>query len=298
MLIPILNHNYLAGYEVNRHIDWTAQPVGKSIALANGAFSRGVSGSINAGVFSMIQGDVVGTPTFSITQSGDDVTIAQTIGDINFSADGGVIGFGSADLSGIGDFAAAKGTFVSGQLGSGVAPIICQNTNAYASPYTQYSQIWLDPAGAVIASIRNDGSFNMAGLSGIMKPVAIASSGGSAANLYCYSHFRFATANQCRFRDDTLGIYSQADSFLDIFADGAVRIGDSSVGAPTNFLAISPTGDLSFAGTARLRVSSVTDAGPMTATDGTVGDVVYNTSDSKAYVCVTTGTPATWAAMN
>jgi len=27
MLIPILNHNYLAGYEVNRHIDWTAQPV-------------------------------------------------------------------------------------------------------------------------------------------------------------------------------------------------------------------------------------------------------------------------------
>lgn len=42
----------------------------------------------------------------------------------------------------------------------------------------------------------------------------------------------------------------------------------------------------------------VNDAGPMTATNGTEGEVVYNLADNKAYVCTVTGTPATWAALN
>jgi len=42
----------------------------------------------------------------------------------------------------------------------------------------------------------------------------------------------------------------------------------------------------------------VTDAGPMTATDGTEGEIVYNLSDNKFYGCVATGTPATWNAFN
>lgn len=42
----------------------------------------------------------------------------------------------------------------------------------------------------------------------------------------------------------------------------------------------------------------VTDAGPMTATDGTEGEIVYNLSDNKFYGCTATGTPATWAAFN
>lgn len=50
--------------------------------------------------------------------------------------------------------------------------------------------------------------------------------------------------------------------------------------------------------TGSMILKSVTDAGPMTATNGTVGEIVYNTSDSKFYGCTVTGTPATWTALN
>ena len=50
--------------------------------------------------------------------------------------------------------------------------------------------------------------------------------------------------------------------------------------------------------TGRLLIRSVTDAGPMTATAGTVSEIVYNTSDSKFYGCTATGSPATWSALN
>jgi hypothetical protein len=44
---------------------------------------------------------------------------------------------------------------------------------------------------------------------------------------------------------------------------------------------------------------SVTDAGPMTATGGSVGEVVRNTSDSKVYLCtVAHASAATWVALN
>ena len=55
------------------------------------------------------------------------------------------------------------------------------------------------------------------------------------------------------FRDTAIGIYSQADTFLDIFADGAVRIGDSSAGAPTNYSQFAADGELTLHGTARVR---------------------------------------------
>lgn len=48
----------------------------------------------------------------------------------------------------------------------------------------------------------------------------------------------------------------------------------------------------------RLNVGKVTDAGPMTNTNGVVGDIVFNTSNSKFYGCTSSGTPATWAALN
>lgn len=50
--------------------------------------------------------------------------------------------------------------------------------------------------------------------------------------------------------------------------------------------------------TGSMIVKSVTDAGPMTATAGTVAEIVFNTSDSKFYGCTVTGSPATWAALN
>lgn len=60
------------------------------------------------------------------------------------------------------------------------------------------------------------------------------------------------TASKIDFRDNAIGIYSQADTFMDLFADGGIRIGDSSAGAPTNYTNISPTGVVTFAGTARI----------------------------------------------
>lgn len=41
--------------------------------------------------------------------------------------------------------------------------------------------------------------------------------------------------NKILLRDITIGMWSQADTFLDFFADGAVRIGNSPVGAPTEY---------------------------------------------------------------
>lgn len=50
------------------------------------------------------------------------------------------------------------------------------------------------------------------------------------------------------FRDTGIGIYSQADTFLDLFADGSVRIGNSSGGAPTTYLNIENDGDTFWVG--------------------------------------------------
>ena len=50
--------------------------------------------------------------------------------------------------------------------------------------------------------------------------------------------------------DKTIGIYSQADSFMDFFADGGVRIGDSSAGAPTNYTHFEANGFIEANGTA------------------------------------------------
>ena len=51
--------------------------------------------------------------------------------------------------------------------------------------------------------------------------------------------------------DAAIGIYSQADTFIDIFADGALRIGDSIAGAPTNYANFGSDGSLTLVGTAR-----------------------------------------------
>ncbi len=62
--------------------------------------------------------------------------------------------------------------------------------------------------------------------------------------------FLINNAEKINLRDTAIGIYSQADTFLDIFADGGFRVGDSSVGAPTNYTLFGPTGDVSFVGSA------------------------------------------------
>ena len=67
----------------------------------------------------------------------------------------------------------------------------------------------------------------------------------------------FETANKSYFRDTAIGVYSQSDTFLDLFADGAVRIGNSSAGAPTAYTKIEPDGGLHFVGTGSGKVFGV-----------------------------------------
>ena len=72
-------------------------------------------------------------------------------------------------------------------------------------------------------------------------------------------HFKFAdsvlidTGLKTFYRDTAVGIYSQANTFLDLFADGAVRIGDSSAGAPTNYTNFAVNGIQTIVGTARVK---------------------------------------------
>ena len=93
------------------------------------------------------------------------------------------------------------------------------------------------------------------------------------------------------FRDTAIGIYSQADTFLDIFADGAVRIGDSSAGAPTNYVNINSTGDISFNGSAGLYPRTLSQADVPGAGTGVTqldtGEICMwiDTDDSKCYLC-------------
>jgi len=70
----------------------------------------------------------------------------------------------------------------------------------------------------------------------------------------------------------------------DVTVSGDTTLGDASSDTVTCTAAFFPR--------------QVNDAGPMTGTNGTEGEIVYNTADNKFYGCTTTGTPATWAAFH
>lgn len=79
---------------------------------------------------------------------------------------------------------------------------------------------------------------------------------------------------------------------------GLVRFGDSvSMLGAANVMGDASTDLFTFTGRCILR--AVTDAGPMTATGGTAGEIVRNTSDNKFYGCtVSHASAATWVALN
>jgi len=73
------------------------------------------------------------------------------------------------------------------------------------------------------------------------------------------------TTTKLTFRDASIGIYSQADSFIDLFVDGGFRVGDSSAGAPTNYSMFAPDGIMTMHGTARVKRGQWYDAGAIRA---------------------------------
>ena len=90
-------------------------------------------------------------------------------------------------------------------------------------------------------------------------------------------------AGKINLRDSAVGIYSQADTFLDLFADGGVRIGDSSAGAPTNHTAFSPTGNITQAGTAITTLDQLYLNETTTPTPVVDDGAIYTTSDNELF---------------
>ena len=68
-----------------------------------------------------------------------------------------------------------------------------------------------------------------------------------------FAGLTISTDGKAYLRDTAIGIYSQADTYLDLFSDGGIRLGDSAAGAPTNYAQFAPDGLLTFAGTGRVK---------------------------------------------
>jgi hypothetical protein len=82
-------------------------------------------------------------------------------------------------------------------------------------------------------------------------------------------------AEKLLFRDSAIGIYSQADTYMDFFADGGMRFGDSSAGAPTNYVEIESDGDINFVAGAGLQHGCVNYHGAGVNTTCTVQNTWY-----------------------
>jgi hypothetical protein len=74
------------------------------------------------------------------------------------------------------------------------------------------------------------------------------SSGTSLLTVGPTGYVTVTTSNRIYWRDSAIGIYSQADSYLNLYADGAVRVGDST---PTNYTQFDSTGHQTMVGTAQ-----------------------------------------------
>ena len=87
-------------------------------------------------------------------------------------------------------------------------------------------------------------------------------------------------ATKLHFLDTAIGIYSQADTYMDLFADGGMRFGDSSAGAPTNYTMFSATGHQTMAGSARPWRDELADAVSLKSQGpGVSANVTENTMD-------------------
>lgn len=105
------------------------------------------------------------------------------------------------------------------------------------------SNIEFNPNNADIdIAFNGDTSDNILHLDGNLETIGIGGVGVSGQKVTIYSN------GGVYFRDSAIAIYSQADTFLDLFADGAVRIGNSSAGAPTTYIAIEPDGSTFWTG--------------------------------------------------
>lgn len=83
-----------------------------------------------------------------------------------------------------------------------------------------------------------------------------------------YDDIILYSAEKIYLRDTAIGIYSQANTFLDLFADGGIRLGDSSAGAPTNYVDIKPDGEINLEGTARVTIDQWIGANGVKAPGG------------------------------
>ncbi len=135
-------------------------------------------------------------------------------------------------------------------------------TNMHDDAYMMRMSNMLNPG--YMFGVKSRGSLELGSTTGTDTDISITLNGGvsgrnfvatwdeSDSVLIVDNDIRMSGTIKIEFTDTAIGIYSQADSFLDLFADGAVRIGDSSAGAPTNYANFASDGELTLVGTARV----------------------------------------------
>lgn len=149
----------------------------------------------------------------------------------------------------------AGATLTGAYLGDGVAPLVTQNTNAYADPFTQYSQVWLSNTGLVMAWMRNDGTFYVGGANGQVGGMRFMTTVAGTAASPAYTYLS----------DDSTGIFFPTADNLAFSTGGTERI------------RIDGTGQLTLAG----NLTSATDS---TYTLGTSSLYWSNTYTDRLYL--------------
>jgi len=132
--------------------------------------------------------------------------------------------------------------------------ILVRNKIAFSQP--DLNEFWdsitsgeLDGEATISINLRIDGTEQMQIFNGSIRPTTTNDIDIGTSSLLMKDIWQ---VGKHQFFDSAIGIYSQADTFLDLFADGAVRIGDSSAEAPTNYTNFAPDGEITLVGTARV----------------------------------------------
>jgi hypothetical protein len=208
---------------------------------------------------------------------------SSTLGDSVIYDDGTNVGIGTTGPSG-------PLHIVGATEGTGVAPLIVRNTNAYASPYTQYSQIWLDSSGSVMSWMRNDGTFYMGGTQGQMRAKSFNYQAGEAAISMATNNLAFTARSS---GDYTFATDSDTDLNIgsgQLFVEGSsgnVGIGTTGPGAKLDVAGhIYPSSDATYhLGSTSRRWSSLyatywrhVDSDNYTISQGASGNSRYNST--------------------
>ncbi|KKN92417.1 hypothetical protein LCGC14_0209080 [marine sediment metagenome] len=223
----------------------------KTTAFGGGVGGRYAFRHLSSGLFSMAGGI---SSMAAITGADEEGTITDAYAFLSEGGDGGAAsgeitnyyGFWHKGSGGnvVNEFAIYIEDMGNANLGDAAPIKIDQQTGPGGAA------IWLSADNATPSGVANGIAW------GSNQQINIYPSSG---DLTTDGNFLLTSASELRFRQATTGIYSQASDFLDLFASGAVRIGNSDGQAPTTYLSVEPDGDVIWttaAGTSKISLRS------------------------------------------